>query len=68
MPAEDCLRPDQQSRPGRLWEVFSQGGHDHAVARSPADALDLALQNLNLAAEGQHLNLRLCLVLTAGGI
>ena len=39
---------------------------DTPKARTPTHALDLALENLNLAAEGQHISLKLRLVLTAG--
>jgi len=66
VPAENCLRPDQQSRPGRSGKALAQGGHDHPIARTPAHPLDLSLQNLHLAAEHQHLGQQLGSVSAAG--
>jgi len=59
VPAENRLRPDQQSCPGRSGKALAKGGHDHPIARTPAHPLDLSLQNLRLAAQGQHLALKL---------
>ena len=39
----------------------------YEIARTPAHPLDLALKNLDLAAERQHLSLELGLVAVAGG-
>lgn len=48
--------------PSRSGEALPQGGHDHPIARAPAHALDLALKNLHLAAEREHLSLKLGLI------
>jgi len=62
VPAKDRLRLDQQSRPCRSGEALPQGGHHHPIARTPAHPLDLALEHLNLAAEREHLGLKLGLI------
>jgi hypothetical protein len=40
--------------------------HDHPIGLAPADSLDLALKNLNVAASRQHLSLKLGLVALTG--
>jgi hypothetical protein len=39
----------------------------HSIARRPADSLDLALEDLNLSAERQHLSLQLGLIAMSRG-
>ncbi len=62
MPAQHRLRLDKQSRPGLSGEALPQSDHDHPIAQAPAHALDLALKNLDLAAEREHLSLKLALI------
>ena len=65
MPAQDRLGPYQQSRPSRARKVGAQGGQNHPVAGIPMHPLDLTLENLNLAAESQHLSLETGLIAVA---
>jgi hypothetical protein len=46
--------------------MLMQGGHDHSIASRPAHPLDLALKNLNLAPERQHLSLERGSIAAAG--
>jgi hypothetical protein len=67
MPAKDSLGPHQQACPRRLRKAIPQGSYDHPVTWHPVHPLDLALENLHLAAEGEHFSCELGLVAMAEG-
>jgi hypothetical protein len=56
MPAEKGLGADEQGGPGWPWEDSAQGGEEEPVARLPARAADLALENGELVTESEDLS------------
>jgi hypothetical protein len=62
VPAKHGLRLDQQTGPRRPRQSIAESSQNHPIARRPADLLDLALEDLNLSAERQHLSLQLGLI------
>jgi hypothetical protein len=62
VPAEDGLRLNPQSRPGRPWQSLLERRQHHSISRGPLDPLDLTLEHLDLPAKHQHLSLELSLV------
>jgi hypothetical protein len=56
VPTQKGLRAGQQSRPGGLREKPTEGSKDDAVVWLPAWFPELALQDAELMAEGQHLS------------
>ncbi len=55
MPAEEGLRPDEQSGPGWARQNPAQGAEQEAVNGLPATTADLAFENPELMTEGKHL-------------
>ncbi len=52
--------------PGKpIGQMVSQSGHEESIAGRPADSLYLALHNLNLTPERQHLGLEPRLIAVA---
>jgi hypothetical protein len=51
------LRADQKGAPGRSRQETTEGGEDQAVAKLEARPTDLALEDAELVAEGEDLDL-----------
>ena len=58
MPAQYGFRLDQKAVPRCSSEALSKGGEQHTIRTRPPDTLDLPLEDLNLAAQNQHLSLQ----------
>jgi hypothetical protein len=56
MPAEKGLRAHEPGGPGWPWEDSAQSGEEEAIARLPARAAYLALENGELLTESEHLS------------
>ena len=65
MPAEKGLRAHEHGGPGWPREDTAQRGEQDSVARLPARAADLALENGELVTEGEDLSSELELGLAA---
>ncbi len=57
VPTKDGLRADQEGRPGRSRQPAAERGQQQAIARLPARATGLALEDAKLMADKEYLGL-----------
>jgi hypothetical protein len=57
VPAQQRLRADQEGPPGRTRQETTEGGEDQPVAVPEAGPTDLSLEDAELMAEGENLDL-----------
>src|SRR5262249_51820938 len=58
VPAQQCLRADQEGSPGRTRKHAAEGAQKQTVSWLEAGPMDLAFEDAELVAEGENLDLK----------